>query len=85
MELQSLENLERQLTRLIDQLKTIKRERDDLFERVSRLESEASELRGSNDSLRLKLEEAQRNTRDVEKEERIKAKVDELLAKLEGL
>jgi len=84
MELQILENLERQVSRLLEQFRAIKRERDDLFERVSRLESEVSELRGANESLRVKIEEARRNARDPEKEERIKAKVDELLAKLEG-
>ena len=84
MELQSLDNLERQITRLLDQLHVIRRERDDLFERVSRLESEASELRGANESLRVKIEDARRNARDPDKDERIRAKVDELLAKLEG-
>jgi len=84
MELQSLDNLERQITRLIDQHRVIKRERDDLFERVSRLESEANELRGANESLRIKVEDARRNARDPDKDELIRAKVDELLAKLEG-
>lgn len=84
MELQSLENLERQLSRLLDQYRLIKKERDDLYERVGRLEAEANELRGSNESLRQKIEDAKRNARDPEKEERIRAKVDELLAKLEG-
>jgi len=84
MELKSLENLEQQLSRLLDQYRLIKKDRDDLFERVSRLEAEANELRGANDSLREKIEDARRNVRDPEKEERIRAKVDELLAKLEG-
>jgi len=84
MELQSLDNLERQITRLLEQLRAIRRERDDLFERVSRLESEASELRGANESLCVKIEDARRNVRDPDKEEQIRVKVDELLAKLEG-
>lgn len=84
MELQSLENLERQLSRLLDQYRLIRKERDDLYERVSRLEAEGNELRSANESLRLKNEDARKNARDPEKEERIRAKVDELLAKLEG-
>jgi hypothetical protein len=84
MELQSLEILEKQITRLLDQSKAVRKERDELFERVSRLGSEVSELRTANESLRSKMDEARLNARDPEKEERIKAKVDELLAKLEG-
>lgn len=84
MELQSLENLERQLSRLLDQYRLIKKERDDLYERVGRLEAEANELRGANESLTERIDEARKNVRDPEKEERIRAKVDELLAKLEG-
>lgn len=84
MELQNLENLERQVSRLLDQFRLVRKERDDLYERVSRLEAETNELRGANESLRQKVEEARRNARDHEKEERIRVKVDELLAKLEG-
>ncbi len=84
MELKSLENLEHQLSRLLDQYRLIKKERDDLYERVSRLEAEVNELRGANESLREKIEDARKNVRDPEKEELIRAKVDELLAKLEG-
>jgi FtsZ-binding cell division protein ZapB len=84
MELQSLENLEKQVSHLLDQYRSVKKERDELYERVSRLESEANELREANESLRIKADEARRNLRDPEKEERIRAKVDELLAKLEG-
>lgn len=84
MELKSLENLEQQLSRLLDQYRLIKKDRDDLYERVSRLEAEANELRGANESLREKIEDQRRNVRDPEKEELIRAKVDELLAKLEG-
>ncbi len=84
MELKSLENLEQQLSRLLDQYRLIKKDRDDLYERVSRLEAEANELRGANESLRDRIEDARRNVRDPEKEELIRAKVDELLAKLEG-
>ncbi len=84
MELKSLEHLEQQLSRLLDQYRLIKKERDDLYERVGRLEAEANELRGANESLRERIEEARKNVRDPEKEERIRAKVDELLAKLEG-
>jgi len=84
MELKSLENLEQQLSRLLDQYRLIKKDRDDLYERVSRVEAEANELRGANESLREKIEDQRRNVRDPEKEELIRAKVDELLAKLEG-
>lgn len=85
MELQSLETLERQITRLIEQTRGVKRERDELYERTSRLEAEVNELRGANEVLRQKVANASLNARDPEKEGRIKAKIDELLAKLEGL
>ncbi|MBM3327403.1 MAG: hypothetical protein FJY65_10615 [Calditrichaeota bacterium] len=84
MEINSLENLERQVIRLLEQYKLIKQERDELAEQLNRLETESADLRNANDELRIQIDEARRNARDPIKEERIRAKVDELLAKLEG-
>ncbi len=84
MEITGLENLERQIIRLLGQYKQVKQERDELAERVNHLETEVSDLRNTNADLRAQVEEARRNARDPVKEELIRAKVDELLAKLEG-
>ncbi len=84
MELQSFDELERRVTRFLDLYRAAKSERDELAERVGRLEAEIEELKRANASARKELEEARLNVRDSEKEERIKSKVDDLLAKLEG-
>ncbi len=84
MELQSLDELERRVTRFLDQLQTARRERDEMAERVGRLEAETAELKRANDELKRELEAAGKKVTDPEKEERIRSKVDELLAKLEG-
>ncbi|MBM3328266.1 MAG: hypothetical protein FJY67_02175 [Calditrichaeota bacterium] len=84
MELSALESLERQVTRLLEGYRQVRTERDDLAQRVIRLEAENTDLRSQNDDFAERIEEARRNTRDPVKEERIRAKVDELLAKLEG-
>ncbi len=84
MELESLENLERQVERLLERFAGVKRDKEELTQRVSQLEAENARLRESNAKLQSDLTEAQRNARDPEKEMRIRAKVDELLSKLEG-
>ena len=84
MELQSFDELERKVTRFLDLYRVAKRERDELAERVGRLEAEIEELERTNTSVRKEIEEARLNSRDSDKEERIKSKVDDLLAKLEG-
>jgi uncharacterized coiled-coil DUF342 family protein len=84
MELQSLIELENQIDKLLDLYKSVKRDRDELLQRVQQLEAENYDLKRSTDELRQEATEAKRNTRDLEKEQKIRAKVDELLAKLEG-
>ena len=84
MELQSFDELERKVTRFLDLYHAAKSERDELAERVGRLEAEIEELKRANTSARKELEEARLDARDSEKEERIKSKVDDLLVKLEG-
>ena len=84
MELESLDNLERQIGRLLEKYLSIKKAREELALRVGHLESENTQLRQTNSRLQKELGEAQQNARDPEKDQRIRAKVDELLAKLEG-
>jgi len=84
MELQSLDELERRVTRFLDQLQTTRRERDEMAERVGRLEAEIAELQRANGELKRELEAACKKVADPEKDKRIRSKVDELLAKLEG-
>ncbi len=84
MELQSFDELESKITKFLDQLLVTRNERDELIERVSGLESEIAELKQSKKKLKKELDNARLNVRDPEKEERIKSKVDDMLAKLEG-
>ncbi len=85
MELQTLDDLERQVIKLLEKHRSVKNERDELAERVSRLEAEVAELRNENRSLKGDLEVARKNVADPEKEKRIETKVDELLSRLEGI
>ncbi|MCF7811881.1 cell division protein ZapB [bacterium] len=85
MELQSIDDLERQVNKLLERHRSIKNERDELGERVSRLEAEVAELKRSNKELKDETEAALKNRRDPEKEQRIKSKVDELLSRLEDI
>ena len=84
MELQSFDELESKVTKFLDQLRITRNERDELSKRVSSLEAELAKFKETNKTITRELEEARRNVRDPEKEERIKSKVDEMLAKLEG-
>ena len=84
MEVQSFEDLERKVTRFLDQHRLTKSERDELAERVGRLEAEIAELQRTNEELKKELVAACDNVRDLDKENRIKSKVDDLLTKLEG-
>ena len=85
MELQNFDNLENQVNKLLERHRSVKNERDELVERVNRLEAEVVELKRANKVLKEEAEAAQRNVRDPEKEQRIKNKVDELLNKLEDI
>ena len=85
MELQSIDDLERQVIKLLDRHRSVKNERDELAERVSRLEAEVAELKRANKELKDDTETALKNRRDPEKEQRIKSKVDELLSRLEDI
>ena len=80
-----MDDLERQVNKLLDQYRSVKNERDELAERVSRLEAEVAELRSENQDLKGELAEVRKSAPDPKKEERIKTKVDELLSKLEGI
>jgi uncharacterized coiled-coil DUF342 family protein len=69
---------------LLDQFIAVRRERDDLIARIQQLEAECHELQSVRDRMALEVQDARKNTRDREKEDKIRSKVDELLAKLEG-
>ncbi len=84
MEIRSFDELERRVTKFLEELRQAKSERDELSKRVSGLEAENTELKHINEKLKKELKEARQNARDPEKEERIKTKVDDMLAKLEG-
>ena len=84
MELQSFDELERKISKFLEQLRITRNERDELLKRVSSLEAEIAQFKQTNKAITKELDEARRNARDPEKEERIRSKVDEMLAKLEG-
>jgi predicted nucleic acid-binding Zn-ribbon protein len=84
MELQSFDELEHKVSKFLEQLRITKSERDELAKRVSKLEAEVAQLKQTNKATTKELDEARHNARDPEKEERIRSKVDEMLAKLEG-
>lgn len=84
MELDSLENLDRQVGRLLESYNSTKQARDELAQRVGQLETEMAQLQEKNRSLEIALKNARQQARDPEKDELVRAKVDELLAKLEG-
>jgi len=84
MEIRSFDELERRVTKFLEELRQAKSERDELSKRVSGLEAENTELKHINEKLKKELKEARQNARDPEKEKRIKTKVDDMLAKLEG-
>ena len=83
MELSSFEKLESQVEELLTQYKNTRAARESLAQRVSQLERENEELKQTNLQLREDLENSDRSKSD--KEERIKAKVEELLTKIEGI
>ena len=82
MEISSLEKLESQIEDLIVQYKNVRAARDQLALQVTELEQENSALKASRTSLLAELEDARAST--SAKEEKVKAKVEELLAKIEG-
>jgi len=82
MELSSLEQLENQVVELLERYKHAKAVREELAQRVNELETEIEELKKINEQLRLDLDDARSSSRD--KEDLVRAKVDELLTKIEG-
>ena len=84
MELDSFNVLERQINSMLEKFKAVRVERDELAERVQQLEADNYNLRRSSEDLQLKLVDVESNTRDRARDAQIKAKVEELLAKLEG-
>ncbi|MDP8229233.1 MAG: hypothetical protein P9M15_07260 [Candidatus Electryoneaceae bacterium] len=97
----NLDNLIQSVTRLADKYNTAKRQREELIERVGRLESDSAELsrananlRHANEELRTENDKMHREaadesrlyaTRDPQREERIRTKLDDMLLKLDGM
>lgn len=84
MEIESLEKLGNQVMNLLDKYNSLKRDFGELEQLSAQLKAENSDLKRGNEQLKTEVDEARRNSRDFEKEERIRARVDELLTKLEG-
>ena len=83
MEFKSLDELERQVRQQLERFQAVKQERDELATRAERQEVEIAELRRVYQGLRKEIAKARSSFPDKGREERIKAKVNELLAKLE--
>lgn len=89
---QSLESLSQQIDKVLEKFSKIKAERNELREQIGNIEQEIANVRSSNEEfhranlqLTSEVQEANRNVRDFDHEKRIKDKVDELLAKFDGL
>jgi uncharacterized coiled-coil DUF342 family protein len=83
MEFKNLEELERQVHRLLERFQAIRQERDELTARVEHQEVEVAELRRANRGLRRELEKARHQFSDNAKQEQIKAKIEALISRLE--
>lgn len=85
MDVPNFDKIENQVLELMERYKSVKASREEFALRINELEKELAEAKSENEQLHSSLEEAKRNARDFEKEERIKSRVDELLEKLEGI
>jgi len=85
MELPNLETLESKVRGILEKYNQLKVENRELKSKCDAFQAEMDELKRDNEQLHTELDDARRNSRDFEKEERIRAKVDELLAQLEEI
>jgi len=85
MDVPNFDKVENQVLELMERYKSVKASREEFAFRINELEKELAETKTENELLQSSLDEAKRNTRDFEKEDRIKTRVDELLQKLEGI
>ena len=85
MDVPNFDKIENQVLELMERYKSVKASREEFALRINELEKELAEMKSENQQLQSFLDEAKQNTRDFEKEDRIKTRVDELLEKLEGI
>lgn len=81
MDISNLEKLEKYVNSLLEKHANTEREKAELVTKTEFLASQVEELQKSNANLQAELSEARMNLRNPEEEERIKAKVDDILAK----
>ena len=85
MDLPNLDKLEDQVLRLIHRHEQLKNDYQELERMLNGLQGEIDELKGINNRMQGEFEESRLNVRYTDKEERIRMKVEELLAQLEGI
>ena len=83
MDTQAFDILEQRVTQVLDKLNRLRSENDGLRQQVQEWESRYEEANTKLDSLTRERDKLMENQPDQEKEERIRQKVVELLARLE--
>ena len=84
MELEEFKLLEDKIAMVLEKIEVLKQENVDLKNRLEKLQDEYNEKAAALEKASLQLNELKDNSRDKEKEEKIKRKVSGLLEKLEN-
>jgi predicted nuclease with TOPRIM domain len=84
MEFEEFKVLEDKITMVLEKVETLKQENTDLKNRLEKLQDEYNEKAATYEQVSLELKKARENSRDLEKEEKIKQRVSGLLDKLEN-
>jgi DNA repair exonuclease SbcCD ATPase subunit len=85
MDITQFDELERRVSALIDSQEKLKAHNRELQARVSSLENQANAAAEETQRLMAEREELLANQRDPKKEEQIRRKISEMLARLEGV
>ncbi|MDP8205956.1 MAG: cell division protein ZapB [Candidatus Electryonea clarkiae] len=84
MEFEAFKALEDKITIVLERVETLKQENSDLKNRLEVLQEEYNEKAAAFEQMSLDLKTAKEDTRDIEKDEKIRTKVAGLLEKLEN-
>ncbi len=84
MDIQDFQILEGKIGSVLDKLETLKQENTELNRKLEQLQVAYNEKASALETITVRLQKAESNVRDVEKEEKIRSKVSGLLDKLEN-
>lgn len=84
MDFEAFRILEDKINRVLEKVEMLKQENSDLRNRLETLREDYNEKAAEVERITLELQQAKENTRDLEKEEKIREKVSGLLEKLEN-